>query len=214
MLDFFHWRPIQGEEHALLQLPQRCFILVRAFLCIWIRSNPAGPMETSYLWRASYYPAAKFWMRMMTLGWRWDGRVWPEENGYSQWEQHTEEEGQGWVIRKNEGMKMVVNQQCGTSVKVGGGAHWLEKSEEIVSLPMRDRQFYLIRDTGKVGDHWFFTSEVKGKNDSCPWSWLQQSFWCDATQLFTKMRTSRKLAQWKRDFLVRSQGLGEENRHW
>jgi len=49
--------------------------------------------------------------------------VWAEENGYSQWEQHLEEEGQGRVIRKKQSMKMAVNWQSETSVKVGGGAH-------------------------------------------------------------------------------------------
>lgn len=46
-----------------------------------------------------------------------------EEDGYSQWEQHSKEEGWGWVIRKNQGMKMMVSQQSETSVEVGGGAH-------------------------------------------------------------------------------------------
>lgn len=32
-------------------------------------------------------------------------------------------------------------------------------------------------------------------------------------KLFKKMRTNRKLAWYKRDILVRSQGLGEENGH-
>lgn len=67
----------------------------------------------------------------MMVGWRWDDRVWAEENGYSQWEQHSEEQGQERVIRKNQGMKTVVKHQSETSVKVGGGAHWLEKSKEI-----------------------------------------------------------------------------------
>ena len=47
--------------------------------------------------------------------------MWAEENGYSQWEQRSEEEGQGWVIRKNQGMKTAVNEQSETSLKVGGG---------------------------------------------------------------------------------------------
>lgn len=102
--------------------------------------------------------------------------MWPEENGYSQWEQHSEEEGQGWVIRKNESMKTVVNQQCETSAKEEVVPIDWRRAKRYVSLPMRDRQFYLIRDTRKVGDHWFFTSKVKEKNNSCPLSRFQQSF--------------------------------------
>lgn len=60
--------------------------------------------------------------------------MWAEENGYSQWEQHLGEEGQGWVIRKNQDMKTAVDQQSETSVKVGGGAHCLEKSEERIEF--------------------------------------------------------------------------------
>lgn len=74
---------------------------------------------------------------------------------------------------------------------------------------MRDWQIHLTvlfdkrhREGGRLLLFIFFSTFKVKRKDGVP-----------HRKLFKKMRTSRKLAWCKRDFLVRSQGLGEENRY-